>query len=197
MGCKHAFLTTSGVLFKKAGWVPTLILMVYFSVAPQILWAENADQRLRISYDNNLLTLSARNADLKQVLLKLSEKTDIAVRFPASRKKKITLDKSGVSLKEALRSLLRGLNHAIIYTRSGNYQAAVSKVFIFKKSKKTAAQIRLENSLTRRIKSYERRIESLRKNLARTGRNNPRGKRYLRQIERLEKNIEKLERRLN
>jgi predicted RNase H-like nuclease (RuvC/YqgF family) len=196
MCCKHAFLTISGALFKKTGWLP-FILMVYFSVAPHALLADNVDQRLRISYDNNILTLSARNADLKQVLFKLSEKTDIIVRFPASLKKKITLNKSGVSLKDALRSLLKGLNHAIIYTRSDDYQAVVSKVFIFDKSKKTTAQVRLENRLTRRIKSYERRIESLRKNLARTGRNSPRGKRYLRQIERLEKNIEKLERRLN
>lgn len=196
MGCKHASLKISGALFKKAGWLP-LILMVCFSAAPHVLLADNVDQRLRISYDNNQLTLSVRNADLKQVLLKLAEKTDIAVRFPASLKKKITINKSGVSLKDALRSLLKGLNHAIVYTRSDDYQTAVSKVFIFNKSKKTAAQVRLENRLTSRIKSYERRIETLRKNLAGTDRISTRGKRYIRQIEILEKNIEKLERRLN
>jgi hypothetical protein len=194
MSCTNDFTAIRASRFKLVGFL--FVLIISFPVAQKSVAASSIDPHLHIDYENNSLTLTAQNVDLKKVLSALSKKADIDIRYPSSLKKKITLDKRGVSLKEALRSLLKGVNHAIIYSGSA-YKPFISKVLIYKNAQKNALQARKEKRLTSRINSYERRIESLRNNLAKAGRNSRRGKRHLKQIQKIEKKIEKLERQLN
>jgi predicted RNase H-like nuclease (RuvC/YqgF family) len=144
----------------------------------------------------------AENADLKQVLLKLEDKTGIDVTFPNSLEKKITARMSGISLSEALPRLLGGVNYAIIHSGSKKTRTVVSEVFVFKKSKRSRTPFQAgalrssERQIANRIRNYERRIKSLKKNLSKVDQNSSRGKRYLRQIRSYEHTIEKLKRRL-
>ena len=94
-------------------------------------YAQTFKQNLRIEYNKNLITISAQNADLKNVLLKLAKKTNIMVRFPDSLEKKITIKLSKHSLNEALSRILKGLDHAIIYSASKNNRTVVSEVIVY------------------------------------------------------------------
>jgi predicted RNase H-like nuclease (RuvC/YqgF family) len=152
-----------------------------------------------MEYQNNLLTLSAQKADIKNVLLKLSDKTGIYVRFPESLKKQITTKMSGVSLGEALSKILKGLNHVIIYSGSRKNRAVVSDVFVYMKSKKSGMSRRSaahEKQIAARIRSYERRLKSLNEKLSRFDENSRQGRRYLKQKRSYENIIENLERKI-
>ena len=79
-------------------------------------YAQTSNPSLRLIYKNNLITISAQNVDLKNVLLMLADKTNIIVRVPTSLKKQISIKLSSQSLDEALSRILRGMNYAIIYS---------------------------------------------------------------------------------
>jgi len=154
---------------------------------------------IQIDYTNNLLTLSAKKADLKNVLLKLSEKTGIYVRFPNSIKKQITTKMSDVSLKEALSKILKGMNHAIVYSGSKKNRTVVSEVLVYMKPSKSIISRRSASrnrQIAARIRSYERRLESLSKKLSQLDKNSRLGKRYLRQIRSYQNVIENLKRKI-
>ena len=152
-----------------------------------------------MEYDNNLLTLSAQKADLKNVLLKLSNQTGIYVRFPKSLKKQITTEISGVSLSDALSKILKGMNHVIIYSGSRKNRLVVSEVFVYMKSKghETSSQSKpREKQILARIKSYEKRLEFLNQKLSQIDKNSRQGKRYFRRIRSYKNIIENLKRKI-
>ncbi|MEJ2658821.1 MAG: hypothetical protein P8012_16810 [Desulfobacterales bacterium] len=131
--------------------------------------------------------------------MKLSYKTGIYVRFPTSLKKQITTKMKDVSLGEALPKILKGTNHAIIYTGSKKHQAVVSKVFVYMTSKKPRLSGRStirEKQIAARIRSYEKRLKFLNKKLLRIDKNSRQGKRYLRQVRSYENIIENLKKKI-
>ena len=175
------------------------IFLIYFTSVNSLIYAQSSNLKFRIDYKNNLLTISAQDADLKNVLLKLEDKTGIYVRFPNSLKKQITIRISGLSLKETLSRLLKGMNYAIIYSGSRKNRAIVSEVFIFKELKKSriSSRARLrERQLSHRIRYYERRLESLKNKLSKVNKNSRQGKRYLRQIRSYENTLENLKKKI-
>lgn len=190
---KNSYNPLVPLRLKKAGVLLIFIFLVNLTIADCFLYAKSSQQKIRIRYINNLLTISAKNADLKNILLKLAEKTNIFIKFPVYLKKKITIKKSEISLKEALKRLLVGLNHAIIYSGSGKNQALISEVFVFTKPKKSRHLSGIERLMANRIKA----MESLKKKLSKVDENSRRGKGYIRRIRILKKNIERLKRRLN
>ncbi len=137
---------------------------------------------------------------MKSILFDIAEKANISIRYPASLDTKITLKIRNITLKKALKRLLKDFNYSIIYS-GAKKQASISEVFILQKIKRSTRVNRNSNSnearITSRINSYERRIESLKKNLSKEGENSARGKRYLNQIKSYEKTIERLKRQLN
>jgi hypothetical protein len=195
MVCKYFYLIIPS-RFHKAGFFIFFIFLVYLAPANFLLNAQNINQKLRVAYNNNYLSISAIDADLKNVLLELADKTDIYVGFPNSLKKKITIETNRISIEEALRKLLKGLNYAILYSGSSGNEVTISKVFVFKKSKKDRRVRSNESRIAKRIRTYERQIESLKRRLLKIDADSNRGKRYIRQVRRLENNIEKLERQL-
>lgn len=180
-------------------FIHLLVFTIYFTYSVLLADAQTINPNIHIDYNNNLLTLSAKKAELKKVLLKLSEKTDIYVRYPSSLKKQITTKMSGVSLGEALSKILKGMNHVIIYSGSRKNRAVVSEVFVYFESKKSTIS-RHSTSKNRqiavRIKSYERRLDSLNEKLSKFDKNSRQGKRYLRQIRSYQNVIESLKRKI-
>jgi hypothetical protein len=196
MVCKYFFNLIIPSRFHKAGLFILFIFLVYLAPANSLLNAQNINQKLRVTYNNNYLSISAIDVDLKNVLLELADKTDIYVGFPNSLKKKITIETNRISIEEALRKLLKGLNYAILYYGSSGNEVTISKVFVFKKYKKDRRVRSNESRLAKRIRAYERQIKSLKRRLLKVDADSGRGKRYLRQVRRLENNIKKLERQL-
>jgi hypothetical protein len=175
------------------------IFTIYFTSIFSFSDAKTFNPNIQIDYTNNLLTISVQKADLKNVLLKLSEKTGVYVRFPNSLKKQITTKMSDVSLKEVLSKILKGINHAIVYSGSKKNRTSVSKVFVYMKSKRSGisrGSTPREKQISARIKSYERRLESLNEKLSQLDKNSRIGKRYLRQIRSYQNVIENLKRKI-
>jgi hypothetical protein len=195
-----------------------IFLILLLTTANSSLYAESTNQNILITYKENVLSISAKDADLKKVLFELAEETSIDIRLPLSLDKKITINRSGISLNEGLKDILRHLNYIILYSGIKDNKLLISKVIIFPKSKisttlpdgkiqQTNSEIpsatredssaTREDSLATRIKFYERQIESLKQRLSKIDENSRLGRKYSRQIKRFEKLIEKNEFQLN
>ena len=194
---KQSYHSSLPLRAKKVGVLLFLIFSIHLAIADFWLHAQSSDQKLSIRYHNNLLTISAKDADLSNVLIKLAEMTDIYFSIPVALHKKVTIRKNGISIKEALQFLLRGLNHAIIYSGPSKNRVAISEVFIFKKAKTPQQVTGSEIQIANRIKAYQRQIETLKMTLSKIDENSSQGRGYLRAIKVLEKNIERLEQQLN
>ena len=173
-----------------------IILVVCLIPVNHFLYAQSSHQNLRLGYDDNLVSISAKKADLKNVLVRLADITKIYVSFPDSLKKKLTIRVNEITIKEALKKLLKGYNYVIIYSGSSKKQAVVSQVYVYKKTKKSTRASGKERRILNQINSYNSRIDSYRQKLANIDANSRRGKRYLRQIGNLEKRIKQLERQI-
>jgi type II secretory pathway component GspD/PulD (secretin) len=185
-------LTVSGTT--KAGVFLLFIFWVYLIPPYNLLYAQSSYQKLQISYDKNSITISARDADLKTVLVKLADKTDTYIKFSNSLKKKITIQLTETSLQEALRRLLKGYNHFILYSGTNKKQAEISGVYVLTRVKEPRRSSGDARQIANRIRSYERQIESLKKRLSGIDTDSRRGKLYMRRIRRLENFIERLKR---
>ena len=175
------------------------IFVMYVTCVTSFSDAQTFNSNLHIDYKNNLLTITAQRADLKNVLLELSDKTGIYVGYPSSLNKQITTELSRVPLDKALAKILKGTNHVIVYSGSGKNRASVSKVYVYRKSESSrisGSSMPREDLITGRIRSYENRIKLLNKKLSRMDKNSRLGKRYLRQVRSYEKIIENLKGRI-
>jgi hypothetical protein len=177
------------------------IVIIYFTFVISLSSAQTFKQNLRIEYNKNLITISAQNADLKNVLLKLAKKTNIMVRFPDSLEKKITIKLSKQSLNEALSRILKGLNHAIIYSASKKNRTVVSEVLVYNKSVSYKVSNRSKPrgrkiNRSRLLKSLERRLKNLNKKYSLGNISSSQRERYLKQIRAYENKIEELKREI-
>ncbi len=176
-----------------------IISVMVFTGVTSLSYAQTVNPNLHIEYQNRLLSLSAQQADLKNILLEISNKTGVYVSFPSALNKQITTKMSHVSLSKALVKILKGTNYAIIYSGSGKNHAVVSKVFVYTTSKRSGISgrsISQDNRLASRIKTYEKRIELMNKKLSHLDKNSRIAKRYVKQIRSYENIIEKLKRRI-
>ena len=178
------------LLYKTVFPLLCFFLLIHLLAGSHPLFADDfSSENYKLTFEQNLLNISAKNADLKNILVDIADKTNISIRYPASLDKKITIKIDEISLREALERLLKDFDYSIIYSGSKK-QAAISDVFIFKQNKKTTPQNTDEKRVLSRIKQYERRIESLKKNLSKVDENSTRGKSYLNRIKSYEKKIE-------
>ena len=202
-------LTTNKIKF-----LHIYIYIILFTSVISLSYAQTSDQNLRLIYKNNLITISAQNADLKNVLLKLADKTNIIVRIPNSLKKQITITLTENSLdRKALVKLLKGTNYAIIYSGEKNNRTVISEVLVYNESESSEVSNRSEysnrninNSIqkprgkkidrSRLIKILERRLENLNKKLSLGNISSSQRERYLKQIRAYENKIEQLKREI-
>ena len=201
-------LTTNKIKF-----LHIYIYIILFTSVISLSYAQTSNPNLRLIYKNNLITISAQNADLKNVLLKLADKTNIIVRIPNSLKKQITITLTENSLDEALSRILRDMNYAIIYSGEKNNRTVISEVLVYNESESSEVSSRSEysnrninNSIqkprgkkidrSRLIKSLERRLENLNKKLSLGNISSSQRERYLKQIRAYENKIEQLKREI-
>jgi hypothetical protein len=152
---------------------------------------------LSLDKDNRLLQIEARNVDLEEVFSRLAETANITIEYPASLQKKVTMDRSGISIADALQEMLKGINHVIFYSGARSNKARISKVLVLGEPEPRKPISAREKRLAGRIQSYQKRIENFRRRLSSVDANSSRGKRYSNQIRRLEKNIQRLKRQIN
>jgi hypothetical protein len=202
---------------KEAGAILIFIfLALYLTIESSSVYAQSNNQKILISYKNDLLSISTKDADLKKVLLKLSEKTNINIKFPVYINKKITINKNGISLGKGLEYILENLNYIILYSGIKNNKLMISRVIVFSESKKStkltdsktqaaSSEIQPGNSETQVsnsemqaadiIRGYENQIEIMKKKLSTIPENSRRRKHYINRIKTLEKFIENYESR--
>ena len=53
----------------------------------------------QLTYEKNLVSITASKADLKSILMDIAEKADISIQYPSSMDKKITIKINRISLK--------------------------------------------------------------------------------------------------
>jgi len=182
---------------KKAGSLLPVLLCAWLISASHLLYAQSSSRKIQVGYDDNLVSISAKEAYLKNVLLALADKTDINVTFPASLEKKITITINDIKLRKALERLLLGLNYAITYSGPSVNQAEVLGVHVFKKAKTSKIARGRDRRILNQINAYKKRIDSYQQRLSKVDVNSRRGKLYLKRIENYEKRIASLENRLN
>jgi hypothetical protein len=85
-----------------------------------------------VAYDQGLLSVSLENAQLKEILQVIGEKTGISIRSPEDLNKSITIDFDRIPLEEGLYRILRGINHVLIFSPSNKEtgKETVSGVYI-------------------------------------------------------------------
>ena len=205
---------------KEAGAILVFIFLAlhHLTIESSSIYAQSNNQKMLISYKNDLLSISTKDADLKKVLLKLSDKTNINIKLPVYMDKKITINKNGISLDEGLKYILKNLNHIILYSGIKNNKPMISRVIVLSESKKStkltasrteaassetqpansetqaaSSLIQLPNSEMQAadiLKGYKKQIEILQMKLSTIPENNRLRKHYIKRIKILEKFIE-------
>ena len=155
--------------------------------------SQETDSRFRINLKNRFLSITANKADVRNILSEISESTGIHVSFPNSIKRQITIKLVNVPLAEAFRTLLHGLNYAVIYSffeKKNQYK--VSKVYVLPKSKISSSAIRNQNITDRRIHNYEQRIRSITERMSGINPNDPRRRNYENQIRNYQRLLDRI-----
>ncbi len=186
---------------RRLAWLLFLPCLLLSLQATGRLCAQGGGQGLQINYQNQLLSISARNVDIKNFFSKLAEKTNITIEYPESLERKITLERENISLKRFLPDFLRNMNHVIIYSGSGRENSRIAEVRVYPKSTVSHSSVstasgRSRDRIRQRIDSYRKIVEKLRNSLANVGENSNRGRVYVNRIRRYEDRIKKLENQL-
>jgi len=177
--------------------IKNLLLFAFCTFLTNPTYAQDNSSTYRIQYDDGLLTLSLKEAMLKRVLTRIADETGILIKFPHNLSGQITISLSSVSPKKALRQLLRDKSYAFIYKDTD-----ISAVYVVPKS---SARTRLrndtrsrqrENRIRASIGRYERRLKTLKNQMAQIDESSRRGKIIMRKIRSTEKTIERLQKRL-
>lgn len=171
-------------------------ILILLLLCPAMAWGST----LQMDYEDKKLSLSTKDADLKNILLRLSREVGIGVWFPESLNKRLTVELSGVSLERALKAILKGVSYATIYSRSRKTsKIRISEVHVFKESKrKTTIRRSAGNShrIESRINYYEKRLKSAQDKLYRAESGSALERRFQRQIRSLERTISRLKQQI-
>ena len=161
-------------------------------------WTPVYGSTLQLHMQDNLLSLSAADADLSAILQRLGEAAGIDFKFPKDVERKITLQFSDVRLETALKRILKGLNYATVYSSAGSGDSPrISAVYIYgikKGGDRTGQSIVPEKPAQHSISDYEKRVKVVQKLLDRVGRDSQAGRRYQKEIENYQRLIERLKR---
>jgi type II secretory pathway component HofQ len=173
------------------------LLFAFSGLLTPLAHAQDAGSEYRVGYDDGLLTISAKEANLKRILTLVADEADILVRFPQNLSRQITINLSAVPLRRALRRLLRGENYAFIYEGS-----EISEVYVApessapSRSRSYARPQQRADRIRASIERYEKRLETLKNRMAQVDETSRRGKVIGRQIRSTERTIERLNKRL-
>jgi len=186
---------------ERLAWLLFIACLLLLLQTTGRLFAQGVSRGVQINYRDQLLSISARNVDIKDFFARLAEKANIIIEYPASLEKQITLERDNISLKKFLSDFLRNMNHVIIYSGSDAKSFRITEVRVYPKStvshsSASTLSTRSRDRIRRRILSYKRIVEKLQNSLASVGENSSRGRVYVSRIRRYEDRIKKLENQL-
>jgi hypothetical protein len=177
-------------------------LAIFLSVA-SLTQAQVSGPEYNMTYNNGLLTLSAKQVNLKRLLSHLAETLNIYISYPRDLDKQITIRLYNVPPIKALRRILKGQNYALIYSASKPKKAsAISELYILPKpiSHGAAGKYQKQRSRDKRIqasiKNYEKKLERLKDRLAKIDSESPAGRSISKRIRSTERTIERLQKKL-
>jgi len=174
-----------------------LLVLLQVTMAGAVRCVQASSLNLSLDKNQRMLQIEARNVELKEIFSKLAETVPITIEYPVSLQKTVTMKRSGISVADALKEMLRGINYVIFYSGTRSHKARISKVLVFNESEPRKPLSNREKRLARRIQSYRKQIDTLRLRLSSVDANSSRGKRYSSRIHRLERSIQRLERQIN
>ena len=186
---KHQY----GISTEMRNLFNVFLIFIFCGFLTSMTHAQENGSKYRIRYDPGFLTISAKKANLKRILTRVADETDILIKFPINLSRQITIKLSSVPLRNALRRLLRGENYAFVYEGSD-----ISEVYVFPKSSarsrsRNYSRLRQrENRIRASIGRYEKRLESLKYRMEQVDESSRRGRVIMRQISSTEKTIERL-----
>jgi hypothetical protein len=107
---------------KNFAFLISLVMILILSVFPaeatgqkgqgaQLSDKANLSAGLQIVFDQGLLSVSLKNADLEEVLKEISRQTEVKIEFTPPLKKRLTIEFVDLPLKQGLRRLLKNQNH--------------------------------------------------------------------------------------
>ena len=98
----------------SSNFLKIVLIALFIASVPFHAWGAGA---AHVDYDptTGKLTLKAENAELAEALALVSQKTGVWIRIAPSIEKSISIELTDMPLENALRRLVRGLNHAMFY----------------------------------------------------------------------------------
>jgi hypothetical protein len=184
-------------------WLQLVCFFALFIPITSLTHAQTSRQKYRIDYDDGFLTLTAKEANLNRLLTHVAEEAGILISLPRNWRREITIELFNVPLRKGIRRLLKGENYALIYFVSGkNKSSAISEVHILPKPSVTrvSREYKRQRSQRERVKAsiirYEKRLQTLKDQLAKVNEASRRGRRIRSQIRSTERSIERLHKRL-
>ena len=172
------------------------VVLLLLAWEARICHAQNAEPTVQIHYANHAIKITAENADIRSVLDELAKTADIIIYYPRLLNKTVTMNRQAISVDQALKEMLKGINYVVIYSGPSQQHAEIEEVIVMTKSRRRQLPPGKARRLNQQINQYNRQIDSLKQRLQRVASDSRRGKRYTRQINRLEKKIGRLERQL-
>jgi hypothetical protein len=106
---EHGFAT----VYRKS--IP---LFVLFFISTVLSSGQAQDLRPRVTYEKGLLSASARNIDLKELLAMVAERTKIQISSPEPIQKTVTVEFSNLPLEKGLSLILKDVNHIFMFSQS-------------------------------------------------------------------------------
>ncbi|MBN2040927.1 MAG: hypothetical protein JW864_12860 [Spirochaetes bacterium] len=174
----HIFLFTTVCIFSLSGTV-----------------SSQESYNFSMTLKNRILSITAQDADIKNILSEISDITGISVSYPKYINKKVTTRLTKVPLPEALKSLLRGMNYTVIYSYlEKKDRFKVSEIYVLPEySRRSAVRTKSKFSNTeRRIQSYERRIRFLTERMEKLEPDSPRRRTYERRLRNYQNRLDRL-----
>jgi hypothetical protein len=103
------------------------VLALLFLVAS----AARAESPIKVDWNKGRLSVSAENAELSQVLREIAQRTGIRIRGSQDIGQRVSIHLSDVSLEKGLKSLLAGVDYAVLGDISSPEKARSAQVVVF------------------------------------------------------------------
>ncbi len=124
--------------FRSLSLIPLLLAVLFtFFLSPSAAFAQAP---VKVDWREGRLSVAADKASLSQVLLEVARHTDMEIRGADELQEQVSVHFSSVSLFEALKNLLAGVNYAITEDASGPGGARRAHLVIFGLRQGVAAQ---------------------------------------------------------
>jgi HEAT repeat protein len=111
--------------------VPTAIIAAALTLVFLGASAARADAPIKVEWNKGLLSVSAENAELSQVLREVARQTGIRIRGSQDVGQRVSIHLSEVSLEKGLKALLDGVGYAVLGDISSPEKARSAQVVVF------------------------------------------------------------------